>query len=74
MREDVPQRTDPLRAILHGLRWMAWAGAPWQMLPHDVPPWEAGYPQPQRWLQASVCEAIVHDRRRLLRVAAGRQA
>jgi len=74
MREDAPQRTDPLRAILHGLRWMARAGAPWQMLPHDVPPWEAGYPQPQRWLQASVCEAIVHDRRRLLRVAAGREA
>jgi transposase len=33
------------------------------MLPHDFPPWEAVYQQPQRWLTAGVFEAMVHDLR-----------
>lgn len=73
MTEDAPQRTHPLRDIFNGLRWIARAGAPWRMMPNDLPPWEAVYQQTQRWLKASVFEAIVHDLRMLLRLADGRK-
>jgi transposase len=48
------------------------AGAPWRLLPHDFPPWEAVYQQTQRWITAGCFEDIVHDLRVLLRVADGR--
>ena len=73
MTEDAPQRSHPLRAIFNALRWLVRAGAPWRMMPNDLPPWEAVYQQPQRWLRAGVFEAIVRDLRMLLRVAEGRQ-
>ncbi len=49
------------------------AGAPWRLLPHDLPPWEAVYQQTQCWLSAGGFEAIVHDLRELLRQAQGRK-
>ncbi len=73
MTEDAPQREYSLREVFHGLRWIIRAGAPWRMLPNDLPPWEAVYQQTQRWLKAGVFEAIVNDLRQLLRVAAGRK-
>ncbi|HEX6777646.1 MAG TPA: IS5 family transposase [Ktedonobacterales bacterium] len=73
MTEDAPQREYSLREVFNGLRWIVRAGAPWRMLPNDLPPWEAVYQQTQRWLKAGVFEAIVHDLRELLRVAAGRK-
>ncbi len=73
MTEDAPQREYPLREVFNGLRWIIRAGAPWRMLPNDLPPWEAVYQQTQRWLQAGVFEAMVNDLRALLRVAAGRK-
>ena len=72
MREDAPQRDHPLREVFNGLRWLARTGAQWRLLPHDLPPWYTVYQQTQRWLQAGVFEAIVHDLRRLLREAEGR--
>ena len=42
------------------------------MMPNDLPPWATVYQQTQRWLQAGVCEAIVQDLRRRLRVVEGR--
>lgn len=74
MSEEAPQREHSLREVFNGLRWIARAGAPWRMLPNDLPPWEAVYQQTQRWLKAGVFEAIVNDLRQLLRVAAGRKA
>jgi transposase len=74
MTEDAPQRTHPLRKVFNGVRWIARAGAPWRMMPNDLPPWEAVYQQTQRWLNAGVFEAIVHDLRMLLRVVDGRTA
>jgi len=74
MTEDAPQRTHALREIFNGLRWIARAGAPWRMLPNDLPPWEAVYQQTQRWLKATALEAIVHDLRMLLRLVDGRPA
>src|SRR5204862_3192421 len=56
------------------LRWIVRAGAPWRLRPNDFPRWEAVYQQTQRWLAAGSFEAIVHDLRTLLRVAAGREA
>jgi transposase len=43
MTEEAPQRTYNLREVFNGLRWMARAGAPWRLLPNDLPPWEAVY-------------------------------
>lgn len=74
MREDAPQREYSLREVFNGLRWIVRTGAPWRMMPHDLPPWEAVYQQTQRWLKAGVFAAIVHDLRVLLRQAQGRKA
>ena len=73
MNEEAPQRDYPLREVFNGLRWIVRAGAPWRMLPNDLPPWEAVYQQTQRWLKAGVFKALVNDVRELLRVAAGRK-
>jgi transposase len=72
MREDAPQRAYPLREVFNGLRYVVKTGAPWRWLPHDLPPWPVVYQQGQRWLRAGVFEALVHDLRALLRLAAGR--
>jgi transposase len=72
VREDAPQRTHDLREVFDALRWIVRAGAPWCMMPHDFPPWEAVYQQARRWLEAGVFEAMVHDLRVLLRLASGR--
>src|ERR687885_157417 len=71
-REDAPQRPHDLREVFDALRWIVRAGAPWRMMPHDFPPWEAVYQQARRWLAAGVFEAMVHDLRVLLRLASGR--
>lgn len=72
MREDAPQRRHDLREVFNALRWLTRTGAEWRLLPHDFPRWEAVYQQTRRWLAAGVFEAMVHDLRLLLRVAAGR--
>jgi len=72
MTEDAAQRTYPLREVFNGLRYIVRTGAPWGLLPNDLPPWTAVYQQTQRWLAAEVFETMVHDLRALLRVAAGR--
>jgi transposase len=74
MTEDAPQRIHNLREVFNGLGWLVRAGAPWRMMPNDLPPWEAVYQQTLRWLKAGVFAAIVHDLRMLLRLAEGRAA
>ena len=73
VRADAPQRRHDMREGFNALRWMVRAGAPWRLLPTNFPPWEAVYQQAQRWLAAGCCEAMVHDLRAVLRVAAGRE-
>jgi transposase len=73
MSEDAPQRVHSLREVFNGLRWIVRAGAPWRMMPHDLPPWEMVYQQTQRWIKAGVFAAMVHDLRALLRLAQGRK-
>jgi transposase len=61
MSEEAPQRMHERRDVFNALSWIARAGAPWRMMPNDLPPWEAVYQQTQRWLKARVFEAIVPD-------------
>src|SRR5215213_2024214 len=72
MTPDAPQRHYDLREVFNALRWLVRSEAPWRMLPHDFPRWEAVYQQTQRWLQAGCFAAIVEDLRLLLRLAQGR--
>lgn len=72
MREDAPQRDHRLRDLFDGLRWVVKTGAQWRYLPGDFPPWYAVYQQARRWLAAGCFEAMTHDLRVVLRVAAGR--
>jgi transposase len=70
--EDAGQRTYSLREVFNGLRWIARAGAPWRVMPNDLPPWWVVYQQTQRWLAAGCFAALVDDLRLLLREAKGR--
>ena len=72
LRPDAPQRRHDLRAIFNALRWLVRTGAQWAYLPHEFPVWTAVYQQARRWIAAGVFEAMAHDLRVLLRVAAGR--
>ena len=74
MDEAAPQRKYPLRELFNGVRYIVRTGAPWRLMPHDLPPWEAVYQQLQRWLKAGVFEAMVNDLRALLRLIEGRDA
>ncbi len=70
--EHALQRKHDLREVYNALCWLVRTGAQWRMLPHDFPRWEAVYQQTQRWLRAGRFEAIAHDLRLLLRLAARR--
>src|SRR5919202_6224807 len=74
MTEDAPQRVYELREVFNGLRYIVRAGAPWRMMPNDLPPWHVVYQQTQRWLSAGVFQAMVDDLRAILRMAQGRNA
>lgn len=69
---DAGQRDHDLREVFNGLRWLVRSGAAWRLMPHDLPPWHTVYQQTQRWFKAGCFEAIAHDLRMLLRMAADR--
>ena len=70
--EDAGQRRYELREVFNALRWIVRAGAPWRLLPHELPPWPVVYQQTQRWIAAGCFEALVHDLRAILRLVDGR--
>ena len=72
MNEQAPQRKYSLREIFNALRWLVRAGCPWRMMPHEFPPWPAVQQQTRRWIRAGSFEAMAHDLRLLLRLAAQR--
>jgi transposase len=74
MKEDAPQRVHSLRDLFNALRYLVRSGCEWRMRPNDLPPWAAVHQQTQRWLKAGCFEAMAHDLREVLRVAAGRPA
>ena len=71
--EQAPQRRYSLREVFNALRWLARAGAPWRLVPHDLPPWAVVYQQFRRWEEAGCFEAMVSDMRSIIRAAQGRQ-
>jgi len=73
LSEDAGQRRYTLREVFNALRWIVRAGAPWRMLPNDFPPWQAVHQQTLRWIAVDCFEALVHDLREILRVAAGKK-
>ena len=72
IKPDAAQRQYALREVFNALRWIVRAGAPWRLLPTNFPPWPVVYRQTRRWIDAGCFEALVHDLRVLLRLAAGR--
>lgn len=70
MREDAPQREHSLRAVFNALRYLVKAGCGWRMWLNDLPPWPVVHQQTQRWIKAGCFEAMAHDLREVLRVAA----
>jgi transposase len=72
MKEEAPQREHSLREVFNGLRYIVRTGAPWRMMPNDLPPWHTVYQQTQRWLKAGVFEEMVRDLRMLMREIEGR--
>jgi transposase len=73
LREDAGQRVHDLREVFNALRWLVRAGAPWRLIPHDLPPWEIVYQQARRWMAAGAFERMAGDLRAVLRFAAGRE-
>jgi transposase len=65
-------RKHDLREVFNALRYLARGGISWRALPHDFPPWHAVFEQAQRWFDARVFEAMVHDLRLILRFRQGR--
>ncbi|MBB3881557.1 transposase [Acetobacter oeni] len=74
MKEDAEQRHHDLRELFNGLRYVIRYGIAWRAMPNDLPPWTAVYQQSRRWMEAGCFEAVVHDLRAVLRLAAGKQA
>ena len=72
MKEVAPQRKHSLRAVFNALRWLVRAGCSWRLMPHEFPPWPVVQQQTQRWIRAGSFEAMAHDLRLLLRLAAQR--
>ena len=71
-REDAPQRQHALRDVFDAVRWFVKTGGHWRYLPGDFPPRPAVYQQARRRLAAGAFEAMAHDLRELLRIAADR--
>ncbi|GAB3431459.1 hypothetical protein GCM10027395_20880 [Giesbergeria sinuosa] len=70
---EAPQRHYDLREVFNALRWLVRAGAPWRMLPNDLPPWEVVCQQTRRWLQAGCFDAMASALRSIICVAQGKQ-
>lgn len=67
MTEDAPWHKHSPREVFNRLHWIVRAGAPWRMMPNDLPPWDIVYGQTQCRLNAGVFEFKVHDLRTLSR-------
>lgn len=70
--EEAGQRSHSLREVFNGLRYILKSGAPWRLMPHDLPPWAAVYQQAQRWLASGCFDVLADDLRAVLRLALGR--
>jgi len=71
---EAPQRSYDLREVFNAVRYLVRSGAPWRLLPNDLPPWHIVYQQTQRWLGAGCFEHMAHDLRAVLRMTHGRNS
>ena len=46
------QHVHPLREVFNGLRSIVKSGAPWRLMPNDLPSWEMVYHWARSWLRA----------------------
>lgn len=44
----------PSRAVLDGILWILWTGAPWKALPAEYPPYQTCHRRMQEWVQTRV--------------------
>ncbi|NHO31492.1 IS5 family transposase [Acetobacter fallax] len=74
MKEDAEQSHHDLQELFNGLRYVIRDSIAWRAMPNDLSPWSAVYQQSRRWMEARCFEALVHDLRAVLRLAAGKKA
>jgi len=67
--EDAGQCAYSLREVFNSLRWIVRAGAPWRMMPNDLPPWWMVYQQTQRWLAAGCFATVAAEHLAALKTA-----
>lgn len=66
-------RKYPLVEIVNALLYVLKSGCPWEMLPHDFPPWESVYDHYRRWKRDGTFERLEDFLRKRVRVAEGRE-
>jgi transposase len=44
----------PSRAVLNGILWILWTGAPWKALPSEFPPYQTCHRRMQEWIRERV--------------------
>jgi transposase len=66
-------RKYPLVEIVNALLYVLKSGCPWDMLPHDFPPWENVYDHFRRWKRDGTIERVHDVLRKQVRVADGRE-
>lgn len=44
----------PARAVLNGILWILWTGAPWKAMPSEYPPYQTCHRRMQEWVRARV--------------------
>ena len=44
----------PARAVLNGILWILWTGAPWKALPSEFPPYQTCHRRMQEWVSDRV--------------------
>ena len=49
----------PSRAVLDGILWVLWSGAPWKALPSNYPPYQTCHRRMQEWVRERVFKKIL---------------
>src|SRR5262249_39286453 len=62
------------REIVNGILYVLRTGCSWDMMPHDLPPWNTCNHYFQEWTKSGLWQAIHDALRERLRLQEGRQA
>ncbi len=66
------RRTVDMREVLNAIFYVIRTGCPWEMLPHDFPPYSTVYFYFRRWQKRGVWQAINNALRQKVRTIEGR--